>query len=101
MKMNAAFLLMTLTGVWGCAHPAPAHHEHAIAYRGDWTKLGERSVDGFRDRDVIWVGARQGPYRRIMIVVENSPVVPPYGGTMVPPFWNAIAKHPAAAARIV
>ena len=34
-------------------------------------------------------------------LVENSPVVPPKGGTMVPPFWNAIAKHPAAAARIV
>ncbi len=34
-------------------------------------------------------------------LVENNPVVPPKGGTMVPPFWNAIAKHPAAAARIV
>jgi hypothetical protein len=39
---------------------------------GDWTKLGERWVDGVRDRDVIHVGARQGTYRRIMIVVEHS-----------------------------
>jgi hypothetical protein len=76
MKINAAILLMTLTGVWGCAHPppAPAHHEYVTAYRGDWTKLGERSVDGLHDRDVIWVGAHQGPYRRIMIVVEHSAV---------------------------
>ena len=74
MKTNAAVLLMTLTGVWGCAHhpPPPAHHEYATGYRGDWTKLGERSVDGLRDRDVILVGAHQGPYRRIMIVVEHS-----------------------------
>jgi hypothetical protein len=34
--------------------------------------LGERSVDGVRDRDVISVGGREGRYRRIMIVVENS-----------------------------
>ncbi|HET6149978.1 MAG TPA: hypothetical protein VFH68_20730 [Polyangia bacterium] len=40
--------------------------------RGDWTKLGERWVDGVRDRDVITVGAREGRYRRIMIVVEHS-----------------------------
>jgi hypothetical protein len=54
--------------------PPPAHHEYATGYRGDWTKLGERSVDGLHDRDVIQVGAHQGPYRRIMIVVENSAV---------------------------
>ena len=40
--------------------------------RGDWNKLGERWVDGTRDRDVISVVARDGAYRRIMIVVEHS-----------------------------
>ena len=42
------------------------------ASRADWTKLGERWVDGVRDRDVIPVGARDGTFRRIMIVVEHS-----------------------------
>ena len=46
--------------------------EYRAEYRGEWNKLGERSVDGTHDRDVIWVGAREGAYRRIMIVVENS-----------------------------
>jgi hypothetical protein len=36
--------------------------------------LGERSVEGTNDRDVIAVGAREGRYRRIMIVVEHSPL---------------------------
>ena len=32
---------------------------------------------------------------------RTGSVVPPNGGTIVAPFWNAIAKHPAADARIV
>ena len=36
--------------------------------------LGDRSVDGIRDRDVISVGAREGRYRRVMFVVEDSPL---------------------------
>jgi hypothetical protein len=70
-------LLVAILGV-GCAHnqkepryradPPPARADS----RGDWIKLGERSVDGTRDRDVIPVGAREGSYRRIMIVVEES-----------------------------
>ena len=42
--------------------------------RGDWRKLGERWVEGTRDRDVIEVGRDEGRYRRMMIVVENSAV---------------------------
>ena len=49
-----------------------APREYRADYRGDWNKLGERWVDGTRDRDVIPVGGRYGGYRRIMIVVENS-----------------------------
>jgi hypothetical protein len=59
----------------GCAHhpePRVEHHEHAAEPHHDWVKLGERTVDGVRDRDVITVGAREGRYRRIMIVVEHS-----------------------------
>jgi hypothetical protein len=42
--------------------------------RHGWIKLGDRTVDGRRDRDVIPVGRREGAFRRIMIVVENSAV---------------------------
>jgi hypothetical protein len=55
-----------------------AHHHAGTGYPGrppgDWVKLGERWVDGARDRDVITVGAREGTYRRIMIVVERNPL---------------------------
>jgi hypothetical protein len=66
-------MLGVSTGV-GCAHrvaPREVHHEHVEPY-ADWVRLGERWVDGAHDRDVITVGAREGHYRRMMIVVENS-----------------------------
>jgi len=77
MRTRSALLpvLLLAAGI-GCAHRQPApregHHEHAVESRGDWTKLGERWVDGARDRDVITVGAHEGRYRRMMIVVEHS-----------------------------
>jgi len=69
--------LLILTFGAGCAHKGAeerreVRHEPVVAARGDWVKLGERSVDGARDRDVIAVGAREGRYRRIMLVVEHS-----------------------------
>ena len=71
------FVLATTAAGTGCAHRAPEHREprrvvYVGAPHGDWVMLGERWVDGARDRDVIHVGAREGRYRRIMIVVENS-----------------------------
>ena len=70
-------LVLVFTGLaLGCGHRPeqrrPAPREYRADYRGDWNKLGERWVDGTRDRDVIPVGPRAGAYRRIMIVVENS-----------------------------
>ena len=70
-------LMLVFTGLaLGCGHRPEerraAPREYRADYRGDWNKLGERWVDGTRDRDVIPVGARAGAYRRIMIVVENS-----------------------------
>ena len=70
-------LVLVFTGLaLGCGHRPEerraAPREYRAEYRGDWNKLGERWVDGTRDRDVIPVGARAGAYRRIMIVVENS-----------------------------
>jgi len=76
MQMRSALLTVLLATGIGCAHRQPeprvAHHEHAVESRGDWTKLGERWVDGVRDRDVITVGAHEGHFRRMMIVVEHS-----------------------------
>ena len=75
MKSGLLLLLVTAVSV-GCAHKhaegREARREHGVEPRGDWTMLGERSVDGVRDRDVITVGGREGRYRRIMIVVEHS-----------------------------
>ncbi len=40
-----------------------------------WKKLGERSVDGKADKDVIQVGADDGFFTAIQIKVENSAIV--------------------------
>ena len=76
MQMKIGMVLV-LTGLAvGCGHRPPERRAAPPAsraeWRGDWRKLGERWVDGTRDRDVIPVGVREGAYRRIMIVVEHS-----------------------------
>ena len=75
--MTKIALALVFTGLaLGCGHRPDEHraapHGSRAESRADWNKLGERWVDGTRDRDVIRVGARDGAYRRIMIVVENS-----------------------------
>ena len=82
MPTKSAFVvLVTAVGLgFGCAHrheprraqPAEYRASSRAESRAEWNKLGERWVDGTRDRDVISVGGRDGAYRRIMIVVENS-----------------------------
>jgi hypothetical protein len=76
MQTKIAVVLMFSGLALGCGHRPeerrPVAREHRTEVRGDWNKLGERWVDGTRDRDVIPVGAREGAYRRIMIVVEHS-----------------------------
>jgi hypothetical protein len=94
MQTRSLFVLLSVALGVACAHkPAPSeetraerreerreravaveeHREHPGA-PGDWTRLGERRVDGQHDHDVITVGAREGGFRKIMIVVEHSPV---------------------------
>jgi hypothetical protein len=51
------------------ARPAEAHAE-----RAGYTYLGERTVNGGVDHDVIAVGRADGTFHRIMIVVERAPV---------------------------
>jgi hypothetical protein len=80
MRTKVAFVIVLTGLVLGCAHRdggggrAAPPREGSAEPRGDWRKLGERWVDGAHDRDVIAVGAREGSYRRIMIVVEHSPL---------------------------
>ena len=79
MRAKSNFLSLVLAagfaaGGIGCAHHTESrvvHHQYTPAH-GDWVKLGERWVDGGHDRDVIAVGAREGTYRRAMIVVDHS-----------------------------
>jgi hypothetical protein len=40
-----------------------------------WEYLGEANVDGGADHDRIRVGESKGPFRRIQILVQNSPIV--------------------------
>jgi hypothetical protein len=42
--------------------------------RSGWDKLGERWVDGARDYDTIAVGAKEGKYTKVMLVIEKSAV---------------------------
>jgi hypothetical protein len=76
MRMTSRLLFLGLslgTAVTvGCAHRTERREPVVLESRGDWVKLGERWVDGAHDRDVIPVGAREGRYRRIRIVVERS-----------------------------
>ena len=93
---KAIFLGILLAFGVGCAHHRTQPAYAAGRPSGAWVKLGERSVEGIRDRDVITVGAREGTYRRIMIVVERDPlemfdVVVTFGdGTQFAPKTRAI-----------
>ncbi len=77
--MRTIALVTVLTGMaFGCAHRGAgeraAQRAGGPVPGGDWRKLGERWVDGAHDRDAIPVGAREGGYRRILIVVDHGPL---------------------------
>src|SRR4051794_5857762 len=76
MQTKVGLALVLPAMALGCSHrpeePRAPAREYRADYGRDWNKLGERWVDGARDRDVIPVGERRGAYRRIMIVVEHS-----------------------------
>jgi hypothetical protein len=75
-KTKATLAVLSIALGVGCSHRPeerrPPAREFRAEPRADWSKLGERWVDGAHDRDVIFVGARDRAYRRIMIVVEHS-----------------------------
>jgi hypothetical protein len=73
-KLPFVFVITTLAAVAGgaCTHRQVRREPVVVSPRSDWVMLGERWVHGTNDHEVIHVGAREGRYRRIMIVVENS-----------------------------
>jgi len=77
MRIKYILLILAVTvSTAACAHksaePRVERHGPPLVSTADWTRLGERWVDGVRDRDVIPVGTHDGSFRRIMIVVEHS-----------------------------
>lgn len=76
MSSKLPFVLAALiaTASTSCAHREVNREPVAVSPYGDWVMLGERWVEGTHDRDIIQVGAREGRFRRIMIVVEHSPL---------------------------
>jgi hypothetical protein len=65
-------LIFAATMVVGLAAAGPvAHADHD--YRSDgWTLLGEETVQGRRDTDVIKVGRREGRFTSLMLVVLDD-----------------------------
>lgn len=81
MKTLSTILLLTAMLGFGCASSTPpvAHSTNdavkASEIRsGSWQKLGERTVNHRVERDEIRVGARDGAFRRIKLVVKRRAV---------------------------
>jgi hypothetical protein len=77
--MRSAFLVSLITAVAalsaGCVvATAPARPAEDHAMRNGFYYLGERTVNGGMDHDVIPVGRRDGRFHEIMIVVERAPI---------------------------
>jgi|1185.fasta_scaffold477726_1 hypothetical protein len=75
--LKLAFLLLTVVAGAGCAHRerrGEYREARAVDAHPDWVRLGERSVDGRHDHDVIHVGRHEGAFRKIMIAVERNPI---------------------------
>src|SRR5262249_23413868 len=71
----ACLVLTALAGPACVVHEtAPARPAEAHAMRDGFYFLGERTVNGGVDHDVIHVGKRDGQFHQIMIVVERAPI---------------------------
>jgi hypothetical protein len=59
----------------GCVvQERPARPAEAHAMRNGFSFLGERTVNGGIDHDVIHVGRADGKFHELMIVVERAPI---------------------------
>jgi hypothetical protein len=71
----AYLVLLALTGSGCVVHEAaPARPAEAHAMRNGFNYLGERTVNGGIDHDVIHVGRQDGKFHEIMVVAERAPV---------------------------
>lgn len=77
--MRSPFLVSLITVIAalsaGCVvATAPARPAEDHAMRNGFYYLGERTVNGGVDHDVIHVGRRDGRFHELMIVVERAPI---------------------------
>jgi hypothetical protein len=70
------YLVATVLAASGCVvHEAgPARPGEAHAMRNGFSYLGERTVNGGGDHDMIHVGRQDGKFHEIMVVVERAPI---------------------------
>lgn len=78
MTKIAAGTLMALAslacGGSATANTRPVETSSAHEVAGAWERLGERSVDGAYDRDVIEVGAKDGRFTTIEVRVDGAAI---------------------------
>lgn len=75
--VKLALLLVTIVAGVGCAYrrqPVQYREARVVTTHSGWVRLGQQSVDGQRDHDVIHVGRREGAFHKLMIAVERSPI---------------------------
>ena len=66
LKMTKAFITALVVLILGAAN--------AHAARGDWTMLGERTVNDKAEYDTIMVGARKGRFAKLKLAVDKAPI---------------------------
>jgi hypothetical protein len=74
--LHLAFLALLACGGSSAARPeaASANETSGAPIAGGWEKLGERTVHGRVDRDVIHVGRHEGRFSAIQIKVDGNTV---------------------------
>src|ERR1043165_8509243 len=72
--LTSLIALAVGTGCLVAAAPPPARPAEAHAMRNGFYFLGERTVNGGVDHDVIHVGRADGKFHELMIVVERAPI---------------------------
>jgi hypothetical protein len=69
------YLVLAALGTGACVVSTPAARPAEVhAERNGFVYLGERTVNGGVDHDVIPVGRADGKFHEIMVVVERAPV---------------------------
>jgi hypothetical protein len=95
-------LVSCCLAVTGCPAPVGVYGPGP----GGWVQLGERTVNGRGDRDIIHVGRREGRFRQLQFTIENSSlemydmiVYFGDGSSYSPP--TRLVFHPGQASRVI